>query len=60
MSTCTSAAQFGVIRQYEQLAACSAHLPDAVGEGARVVPLSSDYTCQLPRKLPFGFSKDAK
>jgi hypothetical protein len=60
MNTCTTPATFGVIKSYEQLAACPAHLPDAVGDGARVVPLDSDYPCQVPRKRPFGFSKETE
>jgi hypothetical protein len=58
--TCTNAATFGVTTHDQRFCTCSAHLPQAVQQGGYVQPLPEGYTCELPRKHPFGFSKDAR
>lgn len=56
---CSNHAEFGVTTDTCKLAACAVHLPDALRHGGYVQPLlSGGFTCQLPRKLPFGFSKE--
>lgn len=58
--TCTNAAEYGVTRNNgERLAACPAHLPDAIAAGGFVRPIG-EQPCSLPRKVPFGFSKESK
>ena len=60
MNNCSNAALYGVTRNNgERLAACPAHLHDAIATGGFVRPIG-EQSCSLPRKVPFGFAKEGK